>query len=112
MGNPQFLSTYDEGKAFGPSNNLTNTTSMMSTPYEFRAFTFGTVFAFGGSFPFPNPIQTWEAETGNSPFYAIVDAESKPRPSITLQTVPSIIETTLTRTTRPERTSERKSLIP
>ena len=72
---------------------------MMSTPYEFRAFTFGTVFAFGGSFPFPNPIQTREAETGNSPFYALLEAESKPRPSITLQTVPSIIETTLTSAT-------------
>ena len=34
MESPQFLSTYDEGKAFGPSNNLTKTTSMMSPPYE------------------------------------------------------------------------------
>jgi len=107
MGNPRFLSMYDEGKAFGPSNHLTKTTSMMSTPYEFRAFTFGTVFALGDSFPFPNPIQSREAETGNSPFYAIVDAESKPRPSITLQTVPTIIETTL-RKRSPARVRLRK----
>ena len=98
MESPQFLSTYDEGKAFGPSNSLTKTTSMMSTPYEFRAFAFGTGFAFGDSFPFPNPIQTREAETGSSPFYALVALRSMSWPSITLQTAPSIVETTLTST--------------
>ncbi len=62
----------------------------------FRAIAFGTVFAFCDSFPFPNPIQTREAETGNSPFHVSDEAETKPWPSIILQTVPSIIETTLT----------------
>ena len=61
----------------------------------FRAIAFGTMFAVGGSFPFPNPIQTREAETGSSPFHVSDEAETKPWPSIILQTVPSIIETTL-----------------
>jgi len=42
------------------------------------------------------PIAISTGNLWNSPFYARVEAESKPWPSITLQSVPSIIETTLT----------------
>ncbi len=66
---------------------------------EFRALAFGAVFAGGGRrFPFPNPIQTREAETGNSRSMPALKLNRSHGPSITLQTVPSIIETTLTTT--------------
>ena len=96
MESPQFLSTYDEGKAFSPSNNLTKTnTKDANTLWSFELLPLARCL-LRRQFPFPEPYTNVGSGNGKLPFYARVEAESKPWPSITLQSVPSIIETTLT----------------
>ena len=62
---------------------------------EFRAFTFGTVFDIA-AVSLSRTLYNAGSGNGKLPFYAPLKPNRSHGPSITLQTVPSIIETTLT----------------
>ena len=96
MENPQFLSTYDDGKAFYPSNNLTKTnTKDVNTLWSFELSPLARCL-ISRQFPFPELYTNAGSGNGKLPFYAPLKPNRSHGPSITLQTVPSIIETTLT----------------